>query len=130
MMSTKNIRTQVPYLRRDSLYGKEKPYVADFSVDHVPNAKSSNQLFEFQEHTIIDAQPLRSTLALHRNGFCFLREKTSLVTNDADDPEFVQTHFWDELESILRKAFPEYDRFEYLDHLVIDTKSSEYSSLM
>jgi hypothetical protein len=122
MTSPRNICTKVPYLGRDELYQKEKPYIADFSVEHVPNAKSSNHLFEYQDHTIIDAQPLRSTLTFRRNGFCFLRAKTSLTSKNADDPEYIQTHFWDELELILHNAFPEYERLEYLDHLVTEYK--------
>jgi hypothetical protein len=73
----KHVSLNLPYLRKDDLYLKEKPYTTDFSVDHIPGAKATNHLFDFQRLVITDAQERRDDFSLQKNGFCFLRRKTS-----------------------------------------------------
>lgn len=118
MRAPKDILVKVPYLLHDPLYERQKPYVADFPVKEIPNATETNHQFDYIDLTIIDAQPRRSDWTLSQNGFSFLRAKTPLSSENAEDPLYVQTTFYNALEDILHLHFPEYERLEYLDHLV------------
>ncbi|KID93397.1 hypothetical protein MAJ_10634, partial [Metarhizium majus ARSEF 297] len=112
------LKTKVKYLARDDLYKAEKPYSADFDVDERNGAKRSNVVATECE---VQAIPVTSQDAfnLNINGFCILRENTSLKLDDAlDRPEEAERQYQAELEQILHKHFPEYTRFEGLDFVV------------
>lgn len=121
MNNPRHIEFKLPYLRRDSLYLKERPYTADFPVEKFPGAQPSNHLFDYQDTIIEDAQPRRKDFTLEKNGFCFIRSKTSIMSTHANDNLYVEGEYFDQLEDILHRAFPEYERIEYLDHLVSDS---------
>jgi hypothetical protein len=118
MIKPKHIPVRLPYLRRDDLYLNEKPYTTDFSVEDIAGAEATNHLFDYQELVIRDAQGQRNDFSLEKNGFCFLRSRTSLTPADVDDDKYVREEYFNQLEEILHNAFPEYERIEYLDHLV------------
>jgi hypothetical protein len=112
------VSVSLPYLNRDDLYLKEKPYVTDFAVDHIPGAEASNHRFDYQSLIITDVQTCRERFTLEKNGFCFLRGKTSVTLTTADDEEYIREVYFPELEQILHEALPGYERIDYLDHLV------------
>ena len=118
MTKPKHVHIRLPYLLRDDLYLKEKPYTTDFSVENISGAEATNHRFDYQELFIRDAQGQRKDFTLEKNGFCFLRSRTSLTSRNADDEKYVREEYFNQLEEILHATFPEYERIEYLDHLV------------
>ncbi|KAI1391820.1 uncharacterized protein F4822DRAFT_388518 [Hypoxylon trugodes] len=108
----------LPYLKKDDLYLTEKPYNTDFAVGHIPGADESNHRFDYQNLLITDAQSSRRNFNLDRHGFCFLQGTTSVTPNTADDDEYIKEVYFPEIERILHKALPGYERIDYLDHLV------------
>ncbi|KAI1740721.1 hypothetical protein F4680DRAFT_447578 [Xylaria scruposa] len=118
MATVSDILTRLPYLKKDDLYLKEKPYTTDFAVDHIPGADASNHLFEYQNHIIVDAQRNPRKFNLEDHGFCFIKSKTSIVHEAVYDDKYVKNVYFPEMERILHKALPGYERIDYLDHLV------------
>ena len=59
----KNIHTKFPYLARDAIYQKEKPYATDFSLED-SNAALTNHVFDFLDLVVRDAQPQRESFSL------------------------------------------------------------------
>lgn len=112
------IETKVRYLSRESLYREEKPYSADFEVDEAQGAKKSNLItrdFDVQVNPITSD----SGFTINANGFCVLKENTSLTLEEAlYKPDEVEVRYQVELELILHRYFPEYTRFEPLDFVV------------
>jgi len=112
------LKTRVRYLARGDLYSREKPYSADFEVDGQNGARKSNFI------TIdcdVQVTPVtnRDVFDINVNGFCVLKEDTSLTLEDAlNRPEEAEPEYQAELERILHKHFPEYKRLEGLDFVV------------
>ncbi|KAK2601552.1 hypothetical protein QQS21_004870 [Conoideocrella luteorostrata] len=114
-----DIDTYLPYLVRDELYDKEKPYGADFPVDHFKDSKLSNHEFEKFPMVIRDAQPVRHSFNLDTNGFCFLRADTSITPDLASNAQTpALTKYLQEIEKLLYHKFPEYARIEVMDFQV------------
>lgn len=113
-----HVELRFPYLARDPLYQKERPYVTDFAITDSANGKASNHVFEFTNLVVHDAQAVRSQFSLRENGFCFLREPTTLTTTNAHDVNYIEEQYYTEIEDVLHRNFPAYARLECLDHQV------------
>lgn len=112
------LMTRVRYLARDDLYSREKPYSADFDVDGQNGARKSNLI---TTDCSVQVTPVtnRDVFDINVNGFCVLKEDTSLTLEDAlNKPEEAELEYQAELERILHKHFPEYTRLEGLDFVV------------
>jgi hypothetical protein len=118
MAEFSSILVNMPYLKKDDSYLCEKPYTTDFAVDHIPGANPSNHRFDYQSLSIADAQNCREGFELQKHGFCFLKAKTSITPDSAKDNDYVRKVHFPEVETLLHKALPGYERIEYLDHLV------------
>lgn len=116
-LPTRDIHTTFPYLARDVIYQKEKPYATDFIVED-SNVALTNHVFDFMDLVVRDAQPQRESFSLQKNGFCFLKAETSISNDNADDEKFVEKTYFDEIEAVLHDNFPEYTRLECLDYQV------------
>jgi len=113
-----DVNTYLPYLSRDEVYNKEKPFGADFPIDHFQNSKIANHIFEKVPVVIKDARQKKS-FDLNTNGFCFLEEKTSLTAEQAANTTTAAVaSYLQEIERILYKNFPEYSRIEIMDFQV------------
>ncbi|KAI1841739.1 hypothetical protein JX266_012107 [Neoarthrinium moseri] len=108
----------LPYLARDPLYKTEKPYATDFDVSTIPGAKDTNHKIELVEHTVHDARATSKSFSLEKNGFQFLKGQTCIDVTNCDDDNLIYTKFRPEIAAILRKHFPFYKSFRYLDHQV------------
>lgn len=115
--SAKDICTTFPYLARDALYRKEKPYASDFSVED-SEVVLTNHIIDFMDSIVSDARPRRESFSLQLHGFCFLQASTSVDTHNAGDERFVEETYFDEIEAVLHDKFPEYSRLECLDYQV------------
>lgn len=114
-----DVETHIAYLARDGLFLKEKPYGADFPVDHFKGAKLANHTFEQVPVVVRDARGRENTFTLERNGFCFLQAKTSLTAEGASNEKTPSmARYLEEIERILYKSFPEYARIEVMDFQV------------
>ena len=117
-VDNKDIRAVFPYLARNVLYGKEKPFATDF-IPSIPDAPLTNHRFEFMDVVVNDARPSRESFVLEEHGFCFPTSKTTLTCVSADDPKYVEEQYYPEIEETLLLEFPEYIRVECLDHQVL-----------
>jgi hypothetical protein len=110
----RNVTTKMTHLARDPLYLKQKPYGVDFATD----TPTTNHVFEDVEVTIRDARSIKSGFSLDENGFCFLDHPTSAIFDSLKtDPSKVEDYY-KEIETLIKFAFPEYSRFDIIDHLV------------
>lgn len=113
-----DVQTQLPYLARDELYVREKPFGADFPVDHFPGSQFANHIFEVHDVTVHDVRGTEPP-SLERNGFCFLKAKTSLTAAEASTSQTpAVTAFFEEIEQVLYERFPGYSRIEVMDFQV------------
>lgn len=118
MLGTMGVPVKLPYLKKDELYDLEKPYTTDFAVDHIPGAAFSNHRFDYENLCIADAKDDGTRFNLENNGFCFIKAKTSVSPNLADDDQYVKDVYFAEVEKVLHQTLPGYERIDYLDHLV------------
>jgi hypothetical protein len=114
----REVYTHMPYLARDELYNEEKPFGADFPVDHFEGGELAHHIFDNKAITGHDVRG-REPPALDRNGFCFIKAPTSLTaagaTNSLSPPV---AKYLGEIERILYKTFSEYSRIEIMDFQV------------
>ena len=116
-MGPKDVHTTFPYLARDAIYQKEKPYATDF-IPEDRDVALTNHVFDFMDLVVRDAQPQRESFSLEENGFCFLKARTSLDNDRASDENYVERTYFNEIEAMLHSKFPEYTRLECLDYQV------------
>lgn len=116
-MSPKDLHTTFPYLARDAIYQKERPYATAF-LPESNDVVLTNHIFDFMDLVVRDAQPLRESFNLQTQGFCFFKASTSLSSHNVDDERFVEKTYFDEIEALLHEKFPEYTRLECLDYQV------------
>ena len=116
----KDFVSHIPYLARDELYLKEKPYGADFPVYHIKDSNPSNHIFDDRTVTIRDIRNVTSP-TLERNGFCFLKSDIKLSEDEASENDTpTMKLFLHEIETLLQKEFPEYSRVEIMDFQVCE----------
>ncbi|KAI1083672.1 hypothetical protein F5B20DRAFT_415377 [Whalleya microplaca] len=108
----------LPYLSRDSTYLHEKPYAVDFDVSGIPGAKPTNHIIEFHSTLVRNGLLQPAKFTLQDNGFEFLKEKTSIDQSNAVDVGFLAQIYIFELMEILRRNFPEYREFRFVDYQV------------
>ena len=112
------VHTTMPYLARDRLYSTEKPFGADFRVDHLKGSQSANHIFERSSVAIHDIRKVRKPI-LEQNGFCFFKAATELKAEDATNEENTPTRqYLQDIQRILYERFPEYCRIEVMDFQV------------
>lgn len=120
-MSPKDLHTTFPYLARDALYQKEKPFTTDF-LPEANHVVLTNHIFDFMDLVVRDARPQRESFSLEKQGFCFLKASTNLSSDNAGDQDFVEKTYFNEIEALLHDKFPEYTRLECLDYQVCGSR--------
>jgi hypothetical protein len=97
----REVHTHMPYLTRHETYDKEKPFGADFPIDHFQGGQIANHIFDNQAITVHDVRGSKPP-ALDRKGFCFIRPPTSLTAAEASNFRSppVEKHLF-EIERIL-----------------------------
>ncbi|KAJ3535230.1 hypothetical protein NM208_g7222 [Fusarium decemcellulare] len=109
--SPATVETTIPFLARDKRYNEEKPYGADFPIDNIEGAKITNHVFETHPVTVYDVRTRDEPLDLERNGSCFIKAKTSLMSQEASRTKTPpMTKYIDEVIDVLRRNFPQYLR--------------------
>jgi hypothetical protein len=112
------VSTTLQYLARNELYDTEKPYSADFEIEEHGGIKRSNYLLSTEPVSVNAIGPL-DKFDLDTHGFCTINAKTNLSVHDAlTQPEAVEAAYFDEIEVILHKRFPEYSRLEGMEFVV------------
>jgi hypothetical protein len=114
--STGQPRTvQLVHIARDPLYETEKPYAADFSVP-----KGSNHVFDVKSVVIKDVRSSENNFTLDKNGFCLLESPTSVtfesLGSKGSDSSILS--YYQEMESLVLKRFPEFSKVVVLEHQV------------
>lgn len=114
----RTLHTQLPYLARDSLYSTEKPFGADFRLDHLQDSQIANHIFERSTVTLHNVRKAPKP-TIERNGFCFLKAATELEAHDATNEENAPTRkYLEQIRRILYESFPEHSRIEVMDFQV------------
>ena len=126
-MASTNIQNMVPrdvssymtFLKRNELYQIEKPYATDFPVDEIKGATMTNHIFDTRPIIFHDARVTKEPFTLDRNGFCFIKAKTSLQAEEAT-PERTELmeQYTQEIVDILRGYFPHYKEIKSMDFQV------------
>lgn len=120
------VRTLMPFLTRSALYMNEKPYTVDFDISDIEGAKASNHTFDFHVVDVHDIRESEHPFSIERNGFMVLERNTSLDELNSADPEFIKNIYYHELEALMYEQFPDYARFEILDHQVRNLIMPDY----
>ncbi|KUJ17108.1 uncharacterized protein LY89DRAFT_646248 [Mollisia scopiformis] len=110
-----DIQSIIPYLKRDPLYHQFKPFSASFRVESVTEEQSSNHMFEYVPVTVHDVRGLEKPMDLDVNGFCYMKQKTSVTSEMANTIATYQELYFEEIEDFLYNNFPQYSRFECMD---------------
>lgn len=118
-MVPQDVNSQMVFLSRNELYQTEKPYAADFPVDEIEGAKLSNHMFDTLPVTFHDARGVKQPFSLDRNGFCYIKAKTSLQPEDAT-PEWNETmdQYMHEVAAALQKKSSRYNEVKPMDFQV------------
>lgn len=118
-MATSCVNSYMTFLSRNSLYKSEKPYTTDFPVDHIEGAEVTNHIFDTRPISFKNARVSKEPLALDRNGFCYIKAKTSLQAADAtSERNDVMEQYMKEIVGILREKFPQYREIRSMDFQV------------
>ena len=110
-----DFETIIPYLKRDQLYNKIKPFSASFRVENVTEEQSSNHMFEYKPMTVHDLRGNEGGFTLDTNGFCFMKTPTFVTSEKANNIASYQELYFKEIENFLYNHFPQYSRFECMD---------------
>lgn len=74
----RGVSSYMTFLSREVLYQTEKPYATDFPVDDIDGATLTNHIFDTHAIKFHDARTAKELFSLDRNGFCFIKSRTSL----------------------------------------------------
>ena len=114
-MSCLGLVTSIPYLARNELYKREKPYQLDHTVARPDGVDFTNHEFDRYSVTVEDLRHGPKPL-IEQNGFCIVNAKTTLSADHASNERTpAMTKYLDEIEKLLYRQFPEYSRIEVLD---------------
>lgn len=109
----------MPYLARSEVYQMEKPYGADFPVDHIEGAAMTNHVFEIHPVTFRDLRNMKEELNLSTNGACLIKARTSLLAEEASNSATpAMKQYVDELLRVLQQKCPEYVEIRVMDFQV------------
>lgn len=107
----------IRFVANSAVLSQEKAFSTDFSVDHVPGAKRTNQ--EPDDRSLSVSPIDRSEFAkwdLDTHGFCVLRADNKIDRELAfTDKARVKDEYWARIEGIIHAAFPRYSRVEAFD---------------
>ena len=79
----------------------------------------TNHIFDTHPITFHDARMAKEPFALDRNGFCYIKAKTSLQAEDATSERTeLMEQYMQEIADILRDKFPQYQEIEFMDFQV------------
>lgn len=114
------VETTLQYLSRNELYATEKPYSVEFEVDgNLDSVQKTNYIISEVPANIREITP-SDNFTLETNGFCVLNEITHLDAAKAvSDASGIEAAYLSELEAILHRRFPEYQRLEPLVFVVM-----------
>jgi hypothetical protein len=109
------MEADVIYLGRNPLYDIEKCFSTDYPVDHVPGARRTNH--ELDKRTVkVTPITYQDSWKLDVHGFCMLHGETCINNEDAyKRRKEIQDCYWQQIEAILHKNFPQYSRIEAFD---------------
>ncbi|RMJ08400.1 hypothetical protein CDV36_011981 [Fusarium kuroshium] len=112
----RNFTTSVPYIARDPLYQKEKPFSCDFN--HGDSIFARNHKCHPISITVKDiVSPTEFNLDTH--GFCVLKANTSVDPERAlANKREIEVSYSQEIEKLLHENFPEYSRIEMMNVVV------------
>lgn len=114
-MEKLDLSTSIPYLARNALYQREKPYQMDHTVSRPDGVGFANHELERHAVVVLDIRHCQKP-SIERNGFCILEAKTTLSASQADNARTpAMDKYLDEIERMLYREFPEYTRIEILD---------------
>jgi len=115
----RDVSSYMTFLSRNELYQTEKPYTTDFPVNDIEGAKMTNHIFDTHPITFHDARIAKEPFALDRNGFCYIKAKTSLQAEDATSERTeLMEQYTQEIADILRDKFPQYQEIKSMDFQV------------
>jgi len=115
----RDVSSYMTFLSRNELYQTEKPYTTDFPVNDIEGAKMTNHIFDTHPITFHDARIAKEPFALDRNGFCYIKAKTSLHAEDATSERTeLMEQYTQEIADILRDKFPQYQEIKSMDFQV------------
>lgn len=110
--------THIRYVARSSIFETEKAFTTDFPVDHVEGARRTNQEEDHRPVTI-NCIENPNEWKLDEHGFCFIKAETHVeAPYTLDNRNEIQKSYWQQIEAIVHKKFPQYSRIESFDFTV------------
>jgi hypothetical protein len=107
---------EISYLAREPLYKQEKPYSADFEPGS--GIKQSNHVYNVTRAKIRNITD-PSQFRLDTHGFCILQSPLSMRPEDVlSDHRLIQDAYFAEMEELIHRHFPEYERVDAMSMTV------------
>ncbi len=101
-MANGRVGATIYHLARTEKYNREKPFVANFSIADIKGAKQWNHEFAAAQVFINDDR--NRTFSLEKEGFTFLKHKSSVSGEDWVDKDVVETQYFDEIEELVKSS--------------------------
>jgi hypothetical protein len=125
-MACGTVKAEIQYLKRLSLYTKEKPFQLFVPVDRdATDTRTTNLEFESREQVFEDIRGKAATCTLDNDGFRVVEYPTALNPEQFRDRETVESDYFDDVKDILRDIENGYDevfifdwRVGYIHHKV------------
>lgn len=116
---SEDIMSFMPYLAKSDIYQREKPYGADFPVDHIEGATMTNHAFEIHPVRFRDIRNRKEDLNLDTNGACLIKARTSLLAEEASNSATpAMKRYVDDVLRLLQQKCPEYVEIRVMDFQV------------
>jgi hypothetical protein len=115
-MACGNVRAEIQYLRRLSLYKREKPFQLFYPVDpDTEDQRSSNLEFEYKPQEFIDIRDNVKDFTLDSHGFEFICRTATMDPTLFEDRAMVESQYIPEMYRVLRSVTGGCDRIFIFD---------------
>lgn len=99
------VETQAIYYKPSDTHKKEKPYVCEFHVGAVSDAKTTNMEYLERAISVSDIRGFEQCFTVGRNGFEIIHHQSSLSLYDFESPSEIKMRYLSECCDIVRSHF-------------------------
>ncbi|KAH9904258.1 hypothetical protein F4778DRAFT_770269 [Xylariomycetidae sp. FL2044] len=100
-----SVKTTIKFYKPLEIHTFEKPYVCEFNVDQIANAKQTNVEFVNHDICVQDIRGRESEFSLERNGFEILKDESILQLEDFKSEDYIQKIYLPECKEVIRRRY-------------------------
>ncbi|KAI0017954.1 hypothetical protein F4780DRAFT_772001 [Xylariomycetidae sp. FL0641] len=99
------VQTTIQFYKPLAIHAHEKPYVCEFDVSTVENAKKTNVEFEEQAVSVQDLRSHERGFTLERNGFEIIQHRSTVSLNDFKSRQAFEAKYLEECKDLIRRRY-------------------------